>query len=88
MKEQIEIDVSFHEARDAVQHLIGHDAFTTKVNIYRPILRHLCLHKGLNEMQATHEILNSLKHDGSASLVAMAACTEIMSPSQTEPPRH
>jgi hypothetical protein len=81
MNKQAEIALKFYEARDVVHNLLGTDKFIAKVDEYRPIVENICKQKGISKLQATIAILDVLKQDGMATLVAMAACTEIMEPS-------
>ena len=73
----------FYQARDSVIVIIGKEKFKEKVEGFRPIMKGLCEERDISEMQATIEILASLKGRGTGieSLLAMAACTEIMEPS-------
>ena len=80
MNKQIEIASKMYEARDAVISLMGKEKFKERVDAFRPIIGGMCKKKKITEMQATIEILKDLQGDGMASLLAMAACTEIMEP--------
>lgn len=71
----------FYEARTTVIGLMGEEKFKEKVDGFRPILKDLCEKHGVSEMQATIDILAMLKGRGTETLLAMAACTEIMEPS-------
>ena len=80
-KKKVEIASKMYQARDAVIGLIGQEKFKRRVAEFRPIMEGMCAKKEISEMQATIEILKGLEGDGMASLLAMAACTEIMEPS-------
>ena len=70
-----------YQARDAVIGLIGEKKFKSRVDEFRPIMTDICEKRKITEIEATIEILEMLKGDGHQSLLAIAACTEIMEPS-------
>ena len=80
-KQKVEIAGKMYQARDSVIELIGEKRFRAKVEEFRPIIRGLCEKKKITEMKATIEILENFRGDGHLSLLAIAACTEIMEPS-------
>jgi hypothetical protein len=81
MSQTIEIATKLYQARNTVIGLIGKEKFKERVDGFRPILKGMCEKKKITEMEATMEILKDLQGDGHLSVLAMAACTEIMEPS-------
>lgn len=69
------------EARNTVITLIGEDKFIERVEGFRPILDGLCEKHDVSKIQATIDILKTLKGKEIETLLAMAACVEIMEPS-------
>jgi len=80
-KQKVEIAAKLYEARDTIIGLMGKEKFKMRVEEFRPIMAGMCKKEGMTEMQATLEILKSLDQGAITSLLAMAACVEIMEPS-------
>ena len=79
--EKVAVSSDLYAARTAVIELTGEKKFKENVDGFRPILRGLCEKNGITEMEATIEILGLLRGKGTESMLAMAACIEIMEPS-------
>lgn len=77
-QKQVEIAAKMYRARDAVITLIGEDKFKEKVDQFRPIMQGMCEQKKCTEIEATIEILEALKGKERETMLAMAACTEII----------
>ena len=78
---EVNIAAKMYESRRLVKALMGPDAFKEKVDGFRPLLQALCEKDGLSEMGALFTLLKEVEGDGMLSLLTMAACTEIMEPS-------
>ena len=80
-KQKVEIAAKLYGARDTIIGLIGKEKFKSRVDEFRPIMEGICKKERISEMEATLKILLDLDEGAITSLLAMAACTEIMEPS-------
>ncbi len=67
-------------ARTAVIMLMGEDKFLEKVDGFRPIFTAICDSKSVSEYRAALEVLKTVEGKGTETMLAMAACAEIIEP--------
>jgi len=85
MSEQaIGIAQKLYDCRRTALFVLGPQRFKAKVEEFRPIIQAAMAKHDCDEVRATMEIvklLNSGGHDGMPTLIAFAACVEILEPS-------
>lgn len=73
-----------YQARKAAINFLGEEAFKRRVESFRPIFTAVMKSKECSEIEATIEIMNaadSIAHNELSNIVTLAACVEIMEPS-------
>jgi len=81
----VEIAHKMYESRRVVLSLLGPEKFKAKVEEYRPIIQGLMDKWKCDEINATTHIIKSLiagGNDGMAVMLALAACVEMVEPSE------
>ncbi|MCP5005361.1 MAG: hypothetical protein GY941_15710 [Planctomycetes bacterium] len=76
----LEITGKLNNAREGVIMIMGEDKFKEKVDGFRPILAGVCDSKGISEIEGAIEILKMVEGREVETILAMAACAEIIEP--------
>ena len=87
-EKHIDVAHKMFQCRRDVIALIGIEAFKKKVAEYKPIIERIQKEKGCTIIQATMDICKTLHaggHDRIHVTLAVAACVEIMEPTEPRP---
>ena len=77
----VALSEQFIFCRETAVAVMGEEKFMDKVDGFRPILIEICEKNNISKMEATISILEMLKGREIESMLAMAACAEIIEPS-------
>jgi len=77
---EIVIPEEMYTARQGVIQLIGEEALAQKTEEFRPILRAMCEHSGVNVIEAIDALLQSIDATEVDPELLKAVCVEILEP--------
>lgn len=81
----VSVASKMYDARRTALSLFGPEKYKVRVEEYCSIIKSVMETKGLNELGATLDILTTLKkveQDGMPMLMALAACVEMLEPTE------
>lgn len=78
---EVKITAEMNSARETIKYLIGEERLIERTKEFVPIFNNICSENNVSPVQAAFQIFKSLEEDKHELLLAIAICTEIISPS-------